>query len=82
MRLLDDVIGKEILDCNANILGKVKDLEIDAASKKIEFIITTKAGKSKKILISNEEEKIPFEMVSRVGDKIILQEDLEDLINY
>lgn len=74
MRLLDDIIGKEILDSSANIIGKVKDIEIDTSSNKIEFIIVTKGGFSKKIGTSKEE-KIPFEIISRIGDKIILENE-------
>ncbi len=81
MRLLDDIIGKEILDSSANIIGKVKDIEIDTTSHKIESIIITKGGFSKKIMSSNEEDRIPFEMINRVGDKIILKEDLNDIIS-
>ncbi len=74
MRLLDDIIGKEILDNQANIVGKVKDIEIDTASNKIDFIIATKSGFNKRIGTPQVEEKIPFEMISRVGDKIILKD--------
>ncbi|RAP45147.1 MAG: photosystem reaction center subunit H [Methanosphaera sp. rholeuAM6] len=78
MRLLDDIIGKEIIDSSANILGKVKDIEIDTSINKINFIIVTK-GKSNKKFGSSEEEKIPFEMINQIGDKIILKDDLLDL---
>ena len=80
MRLLVDIIGKEILNSAANIVGKVKDLEIDTSSNKIDSIIINKGGLSKKILSSNDEEKIPFEMIKHIGDKIILKEDLSDIV--
>lgn len=81
MRLLDDIIGKEILDSNANIIGKVKDIEIDTSSKIIESIIVSKnIHKSGFGRFGNnaEENTIPFEMISRVGDKILLKKDLID----
>lgn len=77
MRLLDDIIGKEILDSSGNIIGKVKDIEIDTSKNKISSIITTKEKSKKRFGTSSEEEKIPFEMISHIGDKIILK----DLLN-
>ena len=80
MRLLDDIIGKEILDSSANILGKVKDIEIDTASNRIDSIIITKSSKgglTNKIGSSKpSEEIIPFERKKKIGDKIILKEEL------
>ncbi len=81
MRLLDDVIGKEILDSSANIVGKVKDIEIDNSLNRIESLIIIKKGFSKKIMSSNAEEKIPFENIDHVGDKIILKQDLKDIVD-
>lgn len=80
MRLLDDIIGKEILDSSAKIVGKVKDIEIDTSSNKIDSIIITKNGSKKRIMSSNDEEKIPFEMIGQIGDKIFLKHDLNDII--
>jgi sporulation protein YlmC with PRC-barrel domain len=30
---------------------------------------------------TNEEEKIPFEMINRIGDKIMLKKDLKDSLD-
>ncbi len=81
MRLLNDIIGKEILDSSANILGKVKDIEIDASSNRINSIIITKGGSTRKFRSTNEEEKIPFELISHIGDKIVLKKDIKDIVN-
>lgn len=80
MRLLDDIIGKEIVDGSANIVGKVKDIDIDTSSNKINSMIITKSKSSNKIRSSNDEEMIPFEMIDHIGDKIILKPDLNDLV--
>lgn len=81
MRLLDDLIGKEILDNEANIIGKVKDIEINAANSKIESIISVEEIK-KTFGHETKETKIPFEMVQSIGDKIILkrENDIESLL--
>ncbi|RAP51280.1 MAG: hypothetical protein BZ138_05600 [Methanosphaera sp. rholeuAM270] len=78
MRLLDDIINKEIVDSQGNMIGKVKDMEINTSSYKIESIIvtgsTSKIKKGKK-----EEDMIPFEEVGSIGDKIILREGINDI---
>jgi len=81
MRLLNDIIGKEIVDGSGNVIGKVKDIEIDPSSKILDSIIITKSESRKKIMSTNEEEKIPFEMINRIGDKIMLKKDLKDSLD-
>ena len=77
MRLLDDIVGKEIIDGNASVVGKVKDMEIDTSSYTLESIIVTKGGSNKSFFKTEktEEEKIPFEAVTKIGDKILLKDD-------
>ncbi len=81
MRLLNDIIGKEIVDGSGNVIGKVKDIEIDPSSKILDSIIITKSESRKKLMSTNEEEKIPFEMINRIGDKIMLKKDLKDSLD-
>lgn len=81
MRLLDDIIGKEILDSSGNIVGKVKDIDFDTSSNKINSMIITKTGSRKKIMSSDNEEIIPFEMIDHIGDKIILKQEIKDIVD-
>ncbi|HIH35072.1 MAG TPA: photosystem reaction center subunit H [Methanosphaera sp.] len=81
MRLLNDIIGKEIVDGSGNVIGKVKDIEIDPSSKILDSIIITKSESRKKLMSTNEEEKIPFEMINGIGDKIMLKKDLKDSLD-
>lgn len=70
MRIQRDIIGKEVLSRNAMIIGRVVDVEIDNYSTEIEsLIISSDSGRKNK-----KEESIPFEMVAKVGDKIILKD--------
>ncbi|RAP43636.1 PRC-barrel domain-containing protein [uncultured Methanosphaera sp.] len=78
MRLLDDIIGKEVLDNSASVMGKVKDIELDTSSNKLESIIVTKGGISESIGISKNEIIVPFEMIKRIGDKILLKKTIDD----
>ena len=74
MHLLNDLIGKEVLDHTALVIGKVKDVEIDTSSNKIESIIISKGG----IGISKAESLVPFEMINRIGDKVILKKAINE----
>lgn len=83
MRINEDIIGKEVLDSSASIIGKVQDVEYDSAINSLTslIIITT----SSKNFFKSEEKKIklPFEAIQSIGDKIIIKDyvnELEELL--
>lgn len=76
MRILNDIISKEVLDNTGNVIGKIKDIEIDTASKSIESLIISEGGYGKRLGRKQEEKEVPFEMVSRIGDKVILKKEV------
>lgn len=78
MRVAEQIIGKEVLDSNATIVGKVKDLEVNLGTKKIEAIVIGKGSLSESIGISKEENVIPYDMIKQIGDKILLKENIEE----
>lgn len=81
MRIQKDIIGKEILNKKGNVIGTVKDIEIDNYSKKITFLVLNEAKKSGFSFTRNntdKEEKIPIEEVGSIGDKIILKESISE----
>jgi len=67
MRMREEVIGKEVLDSSAIIIGKVKDVEINLETREIESFIL---GKGETI--------VPYEMVKKIGDKILLKNGVEE----
>ena len=78
MRVAEDIIGKEVLDSSATIIGKVKDIEVNLGTRKIEAIVIGKGGISESIGISKEENVIPYDMVKQIGDKILLKENIDE----
>ncbi len=78
MRVAEEIIGKEVLDSNATIIGKVKDLEVNIGTKRIEAIVIGKGGLSESIGISKEENVIPYDMIKQIGDKILLKENISE----
>ena len=66
----DNIVGKQVIDSKAMILGSVKDLSFDLETKDIGLTITTKDGKE--VTISSGE-------MGCVGDVILLKKTLEQL---
>ena len=38
MRVKDDIVGKEVVDTNGIVIGKVKDVEVDFETQTIKII--------------------------------------------
>jgi sporulation protein YlmC with PRC-barrel domain len=78
MRVVDQIVGKEVLDSSATVIGKVKDIEVNLGTKRIESIVVGSGGISESIGISKEENVIPYDMVKQIGDKILLKESIDE----
>lgn len=66
------LFGKEVLDANANSIGKVADIDFDIRQGALNHIVV-KAGLKKKYVIS-------LDKIDKIGDKVILairQDELE-----
>ena len=90
MRIVKELVGKEVLGNDIMSMGKVVDVDIDLDENAIESIIVSKGGIQESLNISKSELVIPFDMISKIGDKIILkdifnedlaqmEEEIEDL---
>lgn len=74
---MEKVIGKEILDSSAMIIGKVKDVEVNAETNEMEALIISKGSISESLGLSGNEIIIPIGRVKEIGDKILLKIDME-----
>ena len=90
MRIVKELVGKEVLGNDIISMGKVVDVDVDLDDNAIESIIVSKGGIQESLNISKSELVIPFDMISKIGDKIILkdifnedlaqmEEEIEDL---
>jgi sporulation protein YlmC with PRC-barrel domain len=61
----NELIGKEVIDADAKLIGSVKGIDIDVKKWTINGLII-KAGFIKKILVLTTD-------IDRVGDKVILK---------
>jgi sporulation protein YlmC with PRC-barrel domain len=80
LRIMEEVIGKEVLDSSAMIIGRVKDVEVNAETNEMEAFIISKGGISESLGLSGNEILIPFGRIKEIGDKILLKNDMESAI--
>ena len=71
MRIKDELFGKEILDADIQIVGKVSDVIFDKDTFELTDLVIKKSGFSEQIKAS--ENVIPIELVKVIGDKILLK---------
>ena len=71
MRIKDELFGKEVLDAEVQIVGKVSDVVFDKETFEITDLVIKKTGFSEQIKAS--ENMVPMELVKAIGDKILLK---------
>ena len=71
MRIKDELFGKEVLDAEVQIVGKVADVVFDKDTFEITDLVIKKTGFSEQIKAS--ENIVPMELVKVIGDKILLK---------
>jgi sporulation protein YlmC with PRC-barrel domain len=79
MRIIEEIIGKEVLDSSAVVIGKVRDLELNVETNQIEAFILGKGGISEGLGLSKGETVVPYDMIKQIGDKILLKNASETL---
>ena len=71
MRIKDELFGKEVLDAEIQIVGRVSDVVFDKDSFEVTDLVIKKSGFSEQIKAS--ENIVPMELVKAIGDKILLK---------
>jgi len=80
MRIIEEIIGKEVLDSSAIVIGKVKDVEVNFETQSLESFILGKGGISEGLGISKGETIVPYDMVKKIGDKILLKNIIKESV--
>ena len=78
MRIIEEIIGKEVLDSSAVVIGKVKDVEVNFETQSLDSFILGKGGISEGLGISKGETIVPYDMVKKIGDKILLKNVIKE----
>lgn len=73
MRIVEDLIKKEVVNSDIMIIGKVTDIILDEDTMEITDIVVKKTGISESLKSSNGENVVPIDMIKVIGDKIILK---------
>jgi sporulation protein YlmC with PRC-barrel domain len=71
MRMKDELFGKEVLDADIQIAGKVIDVVFDKDTFELTDLVVKKTGFSEQI--KSSEDVVPMELVKVIGDKILLK---------
>ncbi|MDD5590901.1 MAG: PRC-barrel domain-containing protein [Dehalococcoidales bacterium] len=66
-----EVVGKEVLDANANKVGKVADIDVDLVRGTVNHMVV-KAGFTKKYIVS-------LDKIDKIGDRVVLKIGEEDI---
>ena len=69
---IKEFIGSTVLDKNANVVGKVENVDFDPATGKIETVLLT----LQKNIFSKDELEISFEDIATIGAYIILNKEI------
>lgn len=72
MRILADIIKKEVIDSDMKIIGKVIDVKMDKDTFEVTDLVIKKTGLSESMKF-NGENVVPMDFVRVIGDKIILK---------
>jgi len=68
----NDLVNKEVIDKNGDIIGKVKDIEWDNGTKRI-ISIEIASGGIKGFLGMSEKQILPFDTIESIGDRVLLK---------
>jgi len=60
-----ELFGKEVIDVNARVVGKIVDMEIDISKGSIRSL-SVKSGFTKKVVILPQD-------IDKIGDKVVLK---------
>ena len=78
MRIVKELVGKEVLGNDIRSMGKVVDVDVDMEDNCIESIIVSKGGIQESLNISKSEMVISFNMINKIWDKIILKDIFDE----
>lgn len=78
MKIVEELVGKEVINLDAVVIGKVHDVEFDPETQVVESLILKKGGLSQTLNISKGENIIPYDLIKKIGDKIILRDSFQD----
>jgi sporulation protein YlmC with PRC-barrel domain len=77
LRIREEIFGKEVLNGSADVLGRVKDVEVNPETSEMEAFVVSKGGIAESLGFSSDELIIPIDKIKQIGDKILLEDELD-----
>ncbi len=79
MRIAKELIGKEVMNSEASLVGKVIDIDLEFVDNEVNSLslIVSKKGIQETLNIKKGELVIPWDFVKKIGDKLILDYNFE-----
>ena len=77
-KVVEQIIGKEVIDSSGMVVDKVKDIEVNWDNNDIESIVLGKGSISESLGLSKKEFVIPYGEVEQFGDKILIKKNNRD----
>ena len=68
-----ELIGKEVLNGNVRIIGKVYEIVFDEDTFEVTDLVIKKAGISEQF--RDSENVVPVDLVKAIGDKVLLKSE-------
>ncbi|MDD3984932.1 MAG: PRC-barrel domain-containing protein [Methanobacterium sp.] len=72
MRVKEEIIGKEVVDISGNVIGRIKDMDVNFEKQKLESFIVGDGGIFDN-LGSVKGQLIPYHYIKTIGDKVLLK---------
>lgn len=79
MKIKEEIIGKEVVDVNALVIGKVRDVEVNFQTKTLEAFIVGGGGFLESLGSSKNDIIVPEKMVIAIGDKILVKTENQSI---
>ena len=79
MKIKEEIIGKEVVDVNALVIGKVRDVEVNFQTKTLDAFIVGGGGFLESLGSSKNDIIVPENMVIAIGDKILVKTENQSI---
>ncbi|WP_048190327.1 PRC-barrel domain-containing protein [Methanobacterium sp. SMA-27] len=76
MKVKEEIIGKEVVDISGNVIGRVKDLDVNFENQTLESFVVGDAGIFDNLGSSKGEIIIPYHEIKIIRDKVLLNNEI------
>ena len=78
MKVKEEIIGKEVVDISGNVIGRIKDLDVDFENQSLESLVVGDGGIFDSLGSSKGEIIIPYHKIKTIGDKVLLKSEIHE----